>query len=452
MAASAPVAVPEDRASYGIFHDEDRHFTLKLWLKLVYTDDVHRQHRAEELERMKIMCVEHWKHSMGWQHEFLAFTLSYEHDGETFKRYIRIERIGQINEDDDPCTVPANFSDWSSGIKPRSGDSFDHTLDVTAAWGGTKPARDAVTIDPYRYDSKDGGRRWPADAQCLYTLAFPPERPPNVLQLALVIDRVHNIGPRYSLLGAMCYWFARCVYEVLKRRFGGTERRTGSAGQRGTYLGRVFVDDQLRFNISRLTQDVLEKTAKKFRQQTAPGSGPWQGAFRRSKNAPVAGQDGNTTQELMAAMNQERLDLLQANPDLFDSEGQGVGSTAGAPSPSQLVQPVQQLLDSFDDLYEAKIRDVRALVWKYMKDAREEKDRRVRAEQKAQEEAQQRLQAEQRAQSEQQQRLQVEQTLEAERQKWAEERRRLLQGSAARSQEIPAPQHTASKAAQDRAT
>ncbi|KAL1739547.1 hypothetical protein HDZ31DRAFT_68821 [Schizophyllum fasciatum] len=252
----------------------------------------------------------------------------------------------------------------------------------------------------------------------------------------------------------MCYWFARCVYEVLKRRFGGVERKTSSASERGTYLRRVFVDEQLRFNVSRLTQDVLEKTAKKFRLQTAPGAGQsWRGAFTRSSNAPVAGQDGITTQELMAAMNQERLDLLQANPDLFDSEGQGAGSTAGASSPSRLVQPVQQLLDSFDDLYEAKIGDVRALVAECLdpvfKEAQTEKEGRLQAEQKAQE-------AEQKAQNEEQRRLQEARAHEDDRQKLVEENQRLLQAlRAARSQQdIPDLQRdgTGTKAAQGSAT
>ncbi|KAL1740067.1 hypothetical protein HDZ31DRAFT_48230 [Schizophyllum fasciatum] len=386
-AAPAEVALPEGRPRYGIIHGEARHFTLGRWLHFVYTDDVGRRQRPAELEHMRVTRVEHWKCAGGWRHEFLVFTLTFADGGEDFVRYIRVERVGQAEEEDegDPGAIvepeeaadvadqndnkPPTFLEWSRGIKPR------RALDANEAWMGFDALFDTVHIDPYRHDTRPGRRRWPAGSRCLCALDISFGRAPNVLHLALVLERVHFLSPRYDLLGVVGFWAARCVYEVLRRRFRGKERMMAGAGERGVYGGRVFVDERLRFNASGLTQDVLEKTVRKYRKHIAPCRWPRLSSCGKDS---VASEDEMAVQELMTALNQERLKLLQANPDLFNSAGPSAGpsagTTAGAASPSPLVQPVQHLLDSFDALYAEKMGAVRERVKRCMEERQEHAD------------------------------------------------------------------------------
>ena len=90
-----------------------------------------------------------------------------------------------------------------------------------------------VTVDPYRGDTIVGKRNWPYGSQLLYSLEFPPENQPTILHLALVVGRIHSIGPHYKLLGTMCYWYARSVYEVMKAKSGGREKKSSNADKRG---------------------------------------------------------------------------------------------------------------------------------------------------------------------------------------------------------------------------
>ncbi|KAL1704633.1 hypothetical protein EV121DRAFT_291200 [Schizophyllum commune] len=59
----------------------------------------------------------------------------------------------------------------------------------------------------------------------------------------------------------MSCWYARSVYEVLKAKFGGREEATRYASDRGTYMGRTFVHNDLRFDLAQLSSDLLRESA-----------------------------------------------------------------------------------------------------------------------------------------------------------------------------------------------
>lgn len=177
--------------------------------------------------------MEQWKLSSGWAHKFLYFTFYTTYQGMDFVRYLRLNRIGQITEVDEPDTTPGPRDIAFSGPKPRTVGSVSHASDATAALLGTKEAGNLVTVDPYRGDTIVGKRNWPYGSQLLYSLEFPPENQPTILHLALVVGRIHSIGPHYKLLGTMCYWYARSVYEVMKAKSGGLEKKSSNADKRG---------------------------------------------------------------------------------------------------------------------------------------------------------------------------------------------------------------------------
>ena len=289
--------------------------------------------------------MEQWKLSSGWAHKFLYFTFYTTYQGMDFVRYLRLNRIGQITEVDEPDTTPGPRDIAFSGPKPRTVGSVSHASDATAALLGTKEAGNLVTVDPYRGDTIVGKRNWPYGSQLLYSLEFPPENQPTILHLALVVGRIHSIGPHYKLLGTMCYWYARSVYEVLKAKFGGREQRTRHSDKRGTYMGRLFVNDDLHFDLSQLSDDVLRKAAKK--------AYPRKGLLGSSSSGPD-GIDSPEGQELTAQLRTERNTLGQDFPDVFAMADLSSSSSSRA----RFIRPIEDLIGALDNMYTAKVQEI----------------------------------------------------------------------------------------------
>ncbi|KAL1660240.1 hypothetical protein GGF50DRAFT_63617 [Schizophyllum commune] len=379
MAAPPRVQTPNRRMTYGIMHAECRQFASLDWTHFVYYDGVQRSDWVRQLEGYKLRRMEQWKQSGGWAHEFLYFTFYTTLEGRDFVRYLRLDRMGQITEVDDPNTTPG-LSDIALSIsKPKTIGSSAHASDATAALLGTKEAGDSVTIDPYRHDTIVGRRNWPAGSQLLYSLDFPPDNQPTILHLALVIDKIHSIGPHYKLLGTMCYWYARSVYEVLKAKFGGREQRTRHSDKRGTYMGRLFVNDDLHFDLSQLSDDVLRKAAKK--------AYPRKGLLGSSSSGPD-GIDSTEGQALTAQLRTERNALRQDCPDIF--------AMADLPSSStraRFIRPIEDLIGALDDMYAAKIEEIQAEVYNNMDDAVKDAENRARVAEARQRELEDRLAA-----------------------------------------------------------
>ncbi|KAL1734972.1 hypothetical protein EV714DRAFT_280622 [Schizophyllum commune] len=335
MAAPPRVQTPNRRMVYGVMHAECRQFASLDWTHFVYSDGVQR---------------------FDW--------------GKVFVRYLRLDRMGQITEVDDPNTTPG-LSDIALSIsKPKNFGSSAHASDATAALLGTKEAGDSVTVDPYRHDTIVGRRNWPAGSQLLYSLDFPPDNQPTILHLALVIDKIHSIGPHYKLLGTMCYWYARSVYEVLKAKFGGREQRTRHSDKRGTYMGRLFVNDDLHFDLSQLSDDVLRKAAKK--------AYPRKGPLGSSSSGPD-GIDSPEGQELTAQLRTERNTLGQNFPEVFAMADLPSSSSSRA----RFIRPIEDLIGALDNMYTAKVQEIEAEVYRNLDDAVREAMERVRNEERA---------------------------------------------------------------------
>ncbi|KAI5824936.1 hypothetical protein K523DRAFT_332527 [Schizophyllum commune Tattone D] len=374
MAAPPRVQTPNRRMTYGIMHAECRQFASLDWTHFVYYEGVQRFDWVRQLEGYKLRRMEQWKQSGGWAHEFLYFTFYTTLEGKEFVRYLRLDRMGQITEVDDPNTTPG-LSDIALSIsKPKTIGSSAHASDATAALLGTKEAGDSVTIDPYRHDTIVGRRKWPAGSQLLYSLDFPPDNQPTILHLALVIDRIHSIGPHYKLLGTMCYWYARSVYEVLKAKFGGREQRTRHADKRGMYMGRLFVNDDLHFDLSQLSDDVLRKAAKK--------AYPRKGLLGSSSSGPD-GIDSPEGQELTAQLRTERNTLGQDFPDVFAMADLPSSSSSRA----RFIRPIEDLIGALDNMYTAKVQEIEAEVYRNLDDAVKEAMERVRNEERAKQRA-----------------------------------------------------------------
>ncbi|KAI5886882.1 uncharacterized protein SCHCODRAFT_02602631 [Schizophyllum commune H4-8] len=365
MAAPPRVQTPNRRMIYGVMHAECRQFSSLDWTHFVYYDGVQRADWVKQLEGYKLRRMEQWKQASGWAHEFLYFTFYTTHQGKDFVRYLRLDRMGQLTEVDDPNTTPGPSDIALSVSKPQTIGSSAHASDATAALLGTKAAGDSVTVDPYRHDTIVGRRNWPAGSQLLYALDFPPDQQPTILHLALVIDRIHSIGPHYKLLGTMCYWYARSVYEVLKAKFGGREQRTRHANKRGTYMGKLFVSDDLHFDLSQLSDDVLRKAAKK--------AYPRKGLLGSSSSGPD-GIDSQEGQALTAQLRAERSSLGQACPDVFAMVELPSSSTR-----ARFIRPIEDLIDKLDNMYATKVEEIQAEVFNNMDDAVKDAENRARA-------------------------------------------------------------------------
>ncbi|KAL1724851.1 hypothetical protein EV714DRAFT_278140 [Schizophyllum commune] len=232
-----------------------------------------------------------------------------------FVRYLRLNRIGQITEVDEPDTTPGPRDIAFSGPKPRTVGSVSHASDATAALLGTKEAGNLVTVDPYRGDTIVGKRNWPYGSQLLYSLEFPPENQPTILHLALVVGRIHSIGPHYKLLGTMCYWYARSVYEVMKAK------------------SELFVSDDLHSDLSQLLNDVLRKATKK--------------AYPRKG--------------LLGSSSSERSNLGQGFPDVFamtNLPSSYTTTTTTTTTRARFIQPIEDLIGALDDMYAAKVQEI----------------------------------------------------------------------------------------------
>ncbi|KAL1673440.1 hypothetical protein EV122DRAFT_282989 [Schizophyllum commune] len=146
---------------------------------------------------------------------------------------------------------------------------------------------------------------------------FPPDNQPHILHLVLVVESIRSIGPRWEMLGAMSCWYARSVYEVLKAKFGGREEATRHASDRGTYMGRTLVRDDLRFDLPQLSSDVLrESVIRAYPQRIG-----W--LWHTSTSGGPDGIDSPAGQALVKQLEEDRATLGHDCPEVFaidDSE------------------------------------------------------------------------------------------------------------------------------------
>ncbi|KAL1697708.1 hypothetical protein EV121DRAFT_274916, partial [Schizophyllum commune] len=267
------------------------------------------------LEGYKLRQMEQWKLSSGWAHKFIYFTFYTTYQGMDFVRYLRLNRIGQITEVDEPNTTPGPRDIAFSGPKPRTVGSVSHASDATAALLGTKEAGNLVTVDPYRGDTIVGKRNWPYGSQLLYSLEFPPENQPTILHLALVVGRIHSIGPHYKLLGTMCYWYARSVYEVMKAKSGGREKRSSNADKRG--------------------KSSVERCAAQGHEEGVPA--------QRAAWELIVGNLGQGFPDVFAMTNL---------PSSYTT------TTTTTTTRARFIQPIEDLIGALDDMYAAKVQEI----------------------------------------------------------------------------------------------
>ncbi|TRM70403.1 hypothetical protein BD626DRAFT_477337 [Schizophyllum amplum] len=384
MAAPAPASLPEEHIIPGLFHEMVYGFMIPAWIRAIYTEDVGRRGRLDRLDRMQLVQIEHWKQKSGWQHEYIYVHVRYDGPDGVHMRYIRIERIGQVDAEGQeglrslPSMTGAFSPDWMR--TSAEGSSYS-----TAALFGTRIAGDAVLVDPYRYDTVHGRRKWPSDVECLYRLEFPAEHRPNVLHLALAVDQVQTIGPKYAILGTMCYWHARCVYEILKTKFGGQETAMPAAAKRGAYNGNRCINDHLEFDMSQLSHDVLRNAVRKFRrsEQAASGSSskpklprmPWRGSSSLpGRDSARASPDDEVaiTDAMTRSLEAEALVVCERHPEIVRRTAESSATSSALPagrseaSPARFVEPVEKTLEEFDSLYAAKQEDIEARVLHHM--------------------------------------------------------------------------------------
>ncbi|KAL1753890.1 hypothetical protein FB107DRAFT_276291 [Schizophyllum commune] len=138
------------------------------------------------------------------------------------------------------------------------------------------------------------------------------------------------------MLGAASCWYARSVYEVLKAKFGGREEATRYASDRGTYMSRTLVHDDLRFDFSQLSSDALHKSVIRLYPQrigwlwntsthdSAPSPAcPGRQAFIRPVEEFIEGLDNIKSKKLVREL-EEVIKRLGEECRMIDEAEQGM--------------------------------------------------------------------------------------------------------------------------------
>ncbi|KAI5831055.1 hypothetical protein K523DRAFT_415371 [Schizophyllum commune Tattone D] len=176
---------------------------------------------------------------------------------------------------------------------------------------------------------------------------FPPDNQPHILHLVLVVESIRSIGPRWEMLGAMSCWYARSVYEVLKAKFGGREEATRHASDRGTYMSRTLVRDDLRFDLPQLSSDVLrESVIRAYPQRIG-----W--LWHTSTSGGPDGIDSPAGQALVKQLEEDRATLGHDCPEVFYKDD--VASSPACPGRQAFIRPVQELIEGIDNIGQERL-------------------------------------------------------------------------------------------------
>lgn len=57
----------------------------------------------------------------------------------------------------------------------------------------------------------------------------------TIAQLAVLLDAVHGIAPKYKAYEKNCYWYASTISEVIRAKFGFSAENTENLGKKGSY-------------------------------------------------------------------------------------------------------------------------------------------------------------------------------------------------------------------------
>ena len=156
-------------------------------------------HPLASLTECSITSVEHWKHARNLGHEFLI--ISFRNDD--YERYIKLER----------------------GAK-RSGSLSDFTESILSMGGPVDP-NDLIAISVAPFDT--------TACFTVKVLDFSHGIPPNIADLASVLNAVRDKAPKYRLYKHMCYWYARAVFEGLAYLCHGHTLDGEKPGYRGRF-------------------------------------------------------------------------------------------------------------------------------------------------------------------------------------------------------------------------
>lgn len=74
--------------------------------------------------------------------------------------------------------------------------------------------------------------------ETIRSLTFAENARPSVIELADLLRTVNHREPTYELWRSQCYWWAHTIFEVLHRKYHGSDLTLGDAqGKSGRYLG-----------------------------------------------------------------------------------------------------------------------------------------------------------------------------------------------------------------------